>query len=156
MKKQKRCEYCQKVFYKKLTDSKKRWGKARYCSRKCSSKAWVGHSAPKTAFPKGHTPWNKGIVGLKPYMNLSGIKNIKGKKHPNWKGEKAKYAAIHTWVNTNKVKPNKCTSCGKIGNSYQIHWSNIDHKYRRNLDDYVALCASCHKKYDLSNGLCKH
>ena len=56
----KRCERCQKVFFKKTNCSKKRWPKVRYCSHKCSSLAWIGHKGSKASFKKGHTPWNKG------------------------------------------------------------------------------------------------
>lgn len=156
MKQSKKCLQCGQVFFKQPYNSKKAWKKQRYCSTSCAGKAWIGHSAPKSAFIKGHKPWNKGTQGLKPYMNISGIIGKEGNAHPSWKGEQAKYAAIHSWVSRNKKKPDRCSDCGKPGNSHQIHWANIDHKYKRNLDDYVARCASCHKKYDLENGLCNH
>lgn len=41
--------------------------------------------------------------------------------------------------------------CGKNGN--RIHWANINHKYRRILKDYIALCAKCHGEYDKINKL---
>jgi hypothetical protein len=28
----------------------------------------------------------------------------------------------------------------------------VDHQYRRNLDDYVAMCQSCHMRYDKKHG----
>ena len=34
---------------------------------------------------------------------------------------------------------------------WSIHWANIDHKYRRNLDDWIGLCAKCHRRYDIEN-----
>ena len=130
--------------------------KRKYCSLQCAGKAWIGHSSPKSAFKKGNIPWNKGKKGLQPYMNISGLSPKEGIDHPMWKGENAKHAAIHMWVKLHKKKPNKCSDCGKIGNSRQLHWSNIDHKYKRNLDDYIVRCPACHKKYDLKNGLCHH
>lgn len=69
----------------------------------------------------------------------------------NFKGDDAAYNTKHQWVYLRKGKANQCTNCGKINN--RIHWSNVDHKYRRNVDDYVALCAKCHKRYDMENGL---
>jgi len=74
-----------------------------------------------------------------------------GKKHPKWKGEDAGYAPIHSWVKAHKGKPQICIDCGKPAK----HWSNIDHKYRRNLDDYVERCVRCHRNYDFKNNLYK-
>lgn len=79
-----------------------------------------------------------------------------GEKHPNWKGNKASYRAIHTFIKLRKGKATKCEHCGKIGNGHYIHWANIDHKYSRNPDDYIALCYQCHGKYDVKNNLRKH
>ena len=78
----------------------------------------------------------------------------KGENSCFWKGEKANYRSIHTWVTLQKGKAKKCSQCGKTGD--RIHWANIDHKYRRNLEDYIEWCASCHKIHDLKNGLVKH
>ena len=30
----------------------------------------------------------------------------------------------------------------------KLHWANISGKYKRSLDDWKALCASCHKLFD--------
>lgn len=32
----------------------------------------------------------------------------------------------------------------------QYHWANISRSYKRDLSDWVRLCASCHKKSDLA------
>lgn len=156
---QKTCLTCGKTFFKPYTLCKERWKLAQYCSRKCAG------------FKKGLIPWNKGTKGVMKAWNkgkkmrpetrakilpLLAKYTKPGPTHPNWKGENAKYAAIHMWVNKYKKKPKYCTKCGKAGNSHQIHWSNIDHKYQRNLDDYIALCTSCHKKHDLDKGLTIH
>jgi len=70
-------------------------------------------------------------------------------KSPAWKGENAKYTAIHMWVNSYKGKPQVCIDCGATCKERKLCWSNIDHKYRRVLDDYQSRCYSCHKIYDL-------
>ena len=107
---------------------------------------------------KGKTSWAKGkTFSIKYRKKLS--ESHKGKNESlasNWKGNKAGYHAIHLWINKYKIKPQQCTDCGKEVSKYSMHWSNIDHKYRRNLDDYIARCSSCHKCYDLKNGLSKH
>ena len=73
-----------------------------------------------------------------------------------WKGDKAGYSAIHIWVNKWKGRPITCEKCGKTDlTNKQIHWANIDHKYRRVLDDYIRLCRKCHCEYDKINNLRK-
>ena len=52
------------------------------------------------------------------------------------------------WLRRNKPKPNKCQICNKFGNSRQIQWANINGKYRRIFDDYIALCVKCHVNFD--------
>lgn len=81
----------------------------------------VGHKAPETAFKKGI-----------PQLHLM-------KDNPS-------YGAIHNWVRLWKGRPLQCEKCGKIKTTPKpIQWANIDHKYKRVLNDYIALCASCHK-----------
>jgi hypothetical protein len=70
----------------------------------------------------------------------------KGKSHYSWKGEKVGYRGLHYWLRRIKDVPPDCQWC----NNPKSQWANIDNEYRRNPDDYVALCASCHKLYDLS------
>jgi len=66
----------------------------------------------------------------------------------NYKGDKAGYVAIHIWVKKHRGKAKICEHCGKNGKEWRIEWANIDHEYRRNLDDYISLCVSCHSIYD--------
>jgi hypothetical protein len=157
MKQSKICEQCSQPFFKPITTSKKIWDKAKYCSRKCTGLANAEAFVKRCAHKKGTPTWNKGLKGVTVGWGKGEKRpEMSGEAHHNWKGEKAGYSAAHMWVKMNKTKPDHCHHCGKKGNGYQIHWSNIDHQYKRNLDDYVALCASCHKKYDLENGLCEH
>lgn len=79
-----------------------------------------------------------------------------GKENFKWLGDGVGYQGIHSWVTHWKGKPNTCEKCGKTNLSErQIHWANIDHKYRRVLDDYIRLCAKCHGEYDRINNLRK-
>lgn len=79
----------------------------------------------------------------------------KGKKAFAWKGDNAGYCAIHAWIVNKKGKPKNCSKCGKEQikrNGYRgIDWANIDHKYKRKLTDYIALCKKCHTFYDRKN-----
>ena len=70
----------------------------------------------------------------------------------NWKGEKASYVAKHTWIKRKLGSPNKCDLClTTTAKDYQ--WANKNHKYRRNLNDWIRLCIVCHRKYDKEHNL---
>lgn len=82
------------------------------------------------------------------YKSLVGGKNygMRGKRHPNWKGDEAKYSSMHDWVRRKKGKASnyKCAYCEKQARD----WANIDHKVSRDLEDYMPLCRKCHIKFD--------
>lgn len=80
------------------------------------------------------------------------LEKLSGENNPRWKGDKAKYKAIHIWVNYHKGIPKVCEKCGATSEETRIEWANKDHKYRRNLADYFALCCKCHIRYDIANG----
>ena len=74
-------------------------------------------------------------------------KKMANEKHPLWKGDEACYSSMHKWIIRHKgnAKEHKCEHCGK-----QAHdWANKKHDYKHNLDDYMALCRSCHHKFDV-------
>lgn len=66
-------------------------------------------------------------------------------KHWWWKGDEAKYSAIHMWIRKKLGTATKCEDCGIKGRS-RYHWHCINKKYNRNLNNYVQLCPVCHKK----------
>lgn len=68
------------------------------------------------------------------------------KNHPYYKGKKASYRAIHMYIIRKLGRASKCSKCTK--ETGRIHWSNIDHKYSRDLKDWVQLCSGCHGKND--------
>lgn len=70
-----------------------------------------------------------------------------GEKNWNWKGDDVSYQALHTWVRKYKGTPKKCEHCGRVDKK-KYEWANIDHSYKRNLDDWIRLCTSCHRKFD--------
>lgn len=72
-----------------------------------------------------------------------------GKKNGLWKGKKVSYSGLHIWVRKWKGKPKKCEVCGST-DKLKYQWANIDHRYRRVLEDYISMCPSCHKKYDIN------
>ena len=114
-------------------------------------------------FKKGLIPWNKGTKGICK-SNFSSFKKghirssetikkcleaVTGKNNYQWK-EKPSYNSIHTWVRRWKDKPSICEMCG-VTTAKKYEWANIDHKYRRVLEDYIRVCTSCHRKYDIKN-----
>ena len=60
--------------------------------------------------------------------------------------QNASYSSIHKWLKRHFKKPLNCQNCGNFSN--HIDWANINHSYSRNINDYKALCRSCHTKYD--------
>lgn len=114
---------------------------------------------PKNEFKKGHivspetrrkiSLGHKGKILTKQHKDMLSISKI-GKNNHNWKGGIADYASLHLWVVKWKGKPNLCEMCGTT-KAKRFHWANIDHKYRSVLEDYIRMCAQCHKKYDMAN-----
>lgn len=70
-------------------------------------------------------------------------------RHHGWKGEEVSYRSLHSWVVRKKGQPDTCTQCGTSGlTGRQIHWANVDGKYRRKLEDFIRMCRDCHTSYD--------
>lgn len=141
----KKCAVCTKVFEKPVNCSVKNWGKRKNCSFECQTKYWVGRSnARKQQGSKNSVPaWNKGIPS--PFV---------GELNNKWKGDEVSYSGVHHWVTKWKGRPTVCEKCGTKGlKGHKIHWANIDHKYKRVLDDYIRLCSQCHSDYDRENKL---
>jgi len=126
-------------------------------------------------FVKGQKAWNKGIkhtretrekmskshLGLKHTQESiekirewhtglrwtdSQRKKLSGKNHWSWRGDSVTYRVLHKYIARNKGKPQICQSCGK--NGVRLHWANTDGKYTKDLDTWISLCVSCHKKFD--------
>ena len=106
-------------------------------------------------FKKGVASWNKGKISTWMLGDKNPNKdgnNSRGEKNHNWKGDKVDYGSLHSWIRRHLSKPTECEHCGKIGkkenNKWNIHWANIDHTYKRNTKDWIALCPKCHGEYD--------
>lgn len=75
---------------------------------------------------------------------------IVGERARAWKGDEVGYWGIHVWIQKTLGKPQKCERCKKDGlTHHQIHWANKSGKYMRDTKDWIRLCASCHKRFDL-------
>lgn len=89
-----------------------------------------------------------------------GHKGYKGSLNGTWKGDKAGYVAIHSWLKSNFGKPTKCENklCVypriNAGNKVvkfpkRFTWALLKgKKYSHNRNNFIMLCMSCHKKYD--------
>jgi len=73
--------------------------------------------------------------------------NRKGKKHWNYKGGKAKYAALHLRLQNKRGKAKICEDCEAVDN---VEWANLSGNYQ-DVYDYKALCRRCHHKLDHHN-----
>jgi hypothetical protein len=136
--------------------------KAEEIKKRISMKNKGKRFSPKTEFKNGakkspawykameeRIPWNLGKkTGLVPKTAFKS-EDLLGDKHPKWKGDDVGYGALHGWVKRELGKPCECVYCGE--REKQLDWANIDHKYKRKLEDYISLCRSCHRKYDLNN-----
>jgi hypothetical protein len=90
---------------------------------------------------QGQVSWNKGITYSVPKMT--------GKNSWNWKGINVSYRNLHRWVERCLGKPDTCEHCGKTGLfGKHIQWANKSHQYKRDLSDWLRLCAPCHSIYD--------
>lgn len=69
-----------------------------------------------------------------------------GEAHPNWKGDEVGYFALHSWIRREFGKPTICELCSSSEN---VQWASKNQKYTRQREDWIQLCASCHKKYDV-------
>ena len=85
-------------------------------------------------------PGNRFINGHHNHKFQVGDKNIR------WRGDEAGQSAIHKWLN--KVRPftGICEECGATG--IRTEMSNVDHQWRRVVEDYRELCCRCHYEYD--------
>jgi hypothetical protein len=132
------CIICKKEFKKKVQTT------GLYCSPKCY---WISLKGkkPTYTFPKGYVPWNAHI-GRKIYYVIKG--RPFGEKNHKWKGDKVGYFSLHNWVKRKLGKPKECVYCGRDALDTRIHWASISHKAKRDINDYISLCPSCHWKYD--------
>lgn len=76
-------------------------------------------------------------------------KRLKGKNNGMWKGDNVGYSSLHEWIKNHKPKKSYCEIC-KIKKSYDL--ANISGKYKRDIDDYLWLCRSCHMRFDIITG----
>jgi hypothetical protein len=65
-------------------------------------------------------------------------------------GGRNAYRAIHKWVQRKLGAPSTCSKCNITATGKQMHWANRSGEYKRDLHDWVRLCAKCHYEQDIN------
>lgn len=78
------------------------------------------------------------------YLKGHKMRGLTGKKHWNYKGNKAGYKAFHLRISLVRGKPFICSECGS---DYYVEWANLSGKYE-DVFDYKPLCRKCHNRFD--------
>lgn len=74
----------------------------------------------------------------------------------SWKGDDIGYVQRHQRIRWLLGTPNICETCNRTDRK-KYEWSNKDHKYTLDPQDWQRLCVSCHQKYDIEhNNYKKH
>jgi hypothetical protein len=112
---------------------------------------------PQQGFQRGHKlfvgcekGWFKKGQIIPPNIRKKMSEAKRGEKNRNWKGSLAGKVAIHIWLETNCGKPKYCEHCEQTDKK-KYEWASKDHIYTRNINDYLRLCTSCHRKYDMAS-----
>lgn len=62
------------------------------------------------------------------------------------------YSSLHIWIRSLLGIANKCEKCGKTempkNRKNYFQWANISGKYKKDLSDWMQMCASCHSVHD--------
>ena len=94
-----------------------------------------------TGFKKGNKYYESGKATQFKKEETMAEKNV------NWKGDNVGYHGLHKWVARKLGKPSYCAYCQST-DIKAYYWANISHAYKRELSDWVRLCAKCHSAYD--------
>lgn len=68
-----------------------------------------------------------------------------GENNPSWKGDNVGIQQVHTWVEKQLGRPDKCSKCNTEG---KVDLANISQEYKRDLTDWEWLCRKCHMDSD--------
>ena len=129
----------------------------------------LGHPAPKTAFKKGFTPWNKNTKGLqisprkgKHFLAITGSKNgnwnegvspenMKIRRSVEYRLWRESVYARDAWT-CQKCKDN---SGGNLNPHHILNFSEWI-ELRFVIDNGITLCTKCHNKFHKKYGVKKN
>lgn len=84
-----------------------------------------------------------------------------GSEHPAWKGDEVGYGWVHERLKRERgfARNYDCTNCGSRASDWAYDGLDPDQKidpgtgwsYTSDLDHYIPLCRSCHKKFDVTH-----
>lgn len=63
-----------------------------------------------------------------------------------WNKDRPGYKATHKWLKRHYGAADHCSKCDTPSKRYE--WANLSGEYLRDVNDYIQLCASCHRKMD--------
>ncbi len=152
----KSCATCSAKITKKPTHSKTAWKKVRYCSRACANEAFRGRPNRKTAealrgrkLSASHRA--KISAGMKRAQARGHFRvdntGLRGPETSQWKGDKAKYRAIHARIVNERGRADSylCVDCGEEARQ----WSYKGRVgFSPDVNDYEPRCVPCHRAYD--------
>ena len=129
---------CKECYKQRVKTQKYRLGKDRICDE-CKK----GFKALQSEISRG------GGITCSRECYYKRLKRIvkRDSDSPNWKGSEVGNGGLHDWVRKKKGTPSKCEHCGRT-DAKRYDWSNISHKYKRDLSDWQRLCRKCHIKFD--------
>ena len=80
-------------------------------------------------------------------------KSFVREKSPTWKGEDISYTGIHMRLRRYLGPAKKCVFCGVMKNKTKnVDWAHNGGESFKELENYIQMCKSCHKRYDLILG----
>lgn len=80
-------------------------------------------------------------------------RNQYGENNHMWKGANAVYSSMHERVYRMFGNPCKCEICGTVDSKKRYEWANVSGDYN-DVNGYIRMCVSCHRKFDKSeNGV---
>jgi len=132
------CLYCGKTFLANNSPSMIKRGGAKFCNRSCLGKFYIYINKPY-----------KNLVGKPAHNKGTKYPQFQDEKNPGWKGDSVGIKSLHRWVYKHRGAPTECEHCGTTDTSLNYEWANVDHSYKRKLDDFIRLCRSCHRIYDI-------
>jgi len=137
---------CKKCGNRELLDHRTVWHREKRGTGKCQ-KCITPENGMKNRFFGGQDAWNKGLPKEMQPGYGKHHEGMWGEDNPEWRGDNCSHEAHHQWLYRKLGKARKCEYCGFEG---KCTWANLkNHEYHKDINDYISLCYSCHKLYDL-------